>query len=406
MPEKSIINSFMDLFKDLEYDVRNHNEQSLINKYENGIKLLLPSPKKIGGPIAFYRARPAETVTAEQSITAIETFSYMPLRYNSLIPPKPARGRMNLTGQSIFYASSLPQTNFKEIKKDIKEGDEVYLSKWELKPDSVMNTYSVVISNKISETANSDIEVCITDPYIVNGPIGEYLRYFSDTLLKNEDDEDKKYLLTSLISHHIFNINGQYKKENELFPLHYDAIAYPSVQSKNGEYNWAIKPNFVDKHILLKYVVKGVLKADLQSVDFGSIGFNHNNKILWYNLKVFPSDTKFDSYCIWDIKGYKYTSFDYNLRDASGKEVSINGIKKIFEERKNEIVEALTNQGAFIERMNYEDVVNESSLIKSGVYPLWIPVSGWSIEIEGKQIEIANIGALLLYKTGLEKITN
>ena len=405
MSEKSIINSFIALFRDLENDVNNHNEQSLINKYKNGIKLLLPSPKKNGGPIAFYRARLAETVTAEQSITAIETFSYMPLRFNAQIPPKPARGRMNLTGQSIFYASSLPQTNFKEIKNDIKEGDEVYLSKWELKSDSVMNTYSVVISDKISETANPEIEVCITDPHIVNGPIGEYLRYFSDILLKNEDDENKKYLLTSFISHHIFNINGQYKKDNESFPLYYDAIAYPSVQSKNGEYNWAIKPEFVDKHILLKYVVKGVLKADLQSVDFRSIGFYHDNKILWYELKVFPSDTKFDSYCFWDIKGNKYTSFDYNVKDASGKEVSINGIKDIFEARKIEIVEALTNQGAFIEKIKYEDVVNESSLIKSGVYPLWIPVSGWSMVIEDKQIGISNIGALLLFKTGLEKIT-
>lgn len=406
MSEGTIVNSLFSILRNLEVDINNYDEQYLREKFKNGIKLLLPSPKNIEAPIAFYRARPAETITAEQPITAIETFSYMPLRYNSQIPPKPARGRMNLTGQSIFYASSLPQTNFKEIKKDIKEGDEVYLSKWELKPNSVMNTYSVVITDKISETANPEIEVCITDPHIVNGPIGEYLRYFSDKLLKDENEEDKKYLLTSLLSHHIFNINGQYKKENKSFPLYYDAIAYPSVQSKNGEYNWAIKPDFVDKYILLKYVVKGVLKADLQSVDFGSIGFNHDNKILWYDLKVFPSDTKFDSYCIWDIKGNKYTSFNYTLKDASGKEVSINAIKNIFEARKNEIVEALTTQGAFIEKMNYEDIINESSLIKSGVCPLWIPVSGWSIEIESKQIEVSNIGALLLYKTGLEKITN
>ena len=404
MSEKVIINSLLARLKELEVDVEIHSEQSLMEKYKNGIQFLLASPKEVSGPLFFYRARLAETVTEEQSIASIESFSYMPLKYNIETPPRPSRGRMNLTGQSMFYASSLPQTNYKEIKKDIREGDEVYLSKWELKSDSVMNTYSVIMSNKITESANPEIDVCITDPHIVNGFIGEYLRYFSDMLLRDEYVEEKKYLLTSFIAYNIFRINGKYRKGSESFPLYYDAIAYPSVQSLNGEYNWAIKPEFVDKHIHLNYVVKGVLKADLESVDFRSIGFNHDNAIIWYEMKVFPNDVKFESFCLWDNKGKKYTSFEYNLKDALGKSVSSKDIEYIFETKKNEIVEELINQGAFIGKIDYKEVVDESSLIKSGVYSIWIPINGWTIEIDGKQIDISNIGALLLYKTGLEKI--
>ena len=44
------------------------------------------------------------------------------------------------------------------------------------------------------------------------------------------------------------------------------------------------------------------------------------------------------------------------------------------------------------------------SLQHKGVYPLWISVNGWTIEIDGKQIGVSKIGALLFYKTGLEKI--
>lgn len=285
MSEEKVINELLSILNTIEKEANKYDEQSLIKKYQTGFQMLLPSPRKIVEPFSFFRARLAEDVTEEQPITSTETFSYMPLRYNK--DNRPKRGRMNLTGESIFYASSLPQTNFKEIKKDIKGGEEVYLSRWEMKLDSIMNTYSIVLNEKISESANPQTEVCITDPYIVNGPIGKYLRHLSDLLLRKEDDEERKYLVTSLLAHHIFNINGHYKRNDCEYPLYYDAIAYPSVECLNGEYNWAIKPDFVEKHIQLKYVIKGTVNKDLKSIEFENIGFLHNDSIIWYELKVF-----------------------------------------------------------------------------------------------------------------------
>lgn len=402
MSEEKSINALLSILNTIEKEVNKYDEQSLINKYKTGIKMLLPSPRKIVGPLSFYRARLAETVTEEQPITSTETFSYMPLRYNKDNLPK--RSRMNLTGESIFYASSLPQTNFKEIKKDIKGGEEVYLSRWEMKLDSIMNTYSIVLNENISESANPETEVCITDPYIVNGPIGKYLRYLSDLFLRKEDDEERKYLVTSLLAHHIFNVNGHYKRNDSEFPLYYDAIAYPSVECLNGEYNWAIKPDFVEKHIQLKYVIKGIVNKDLKSVEFENIGFLHNDSIIWYELKVFPSDAQYDSFCYWDVNGKKYSSFNYNLKDLSGNKISLKDIQSFFDSKKDEIIGYMTQQGAFKESLNYDNIVDELSLIKDGVNPLWVLVNGWTIEINGRQIGVSKIGASLFYKTGLEKI--
>lgn len=402
MSEEERINALLSILNTIEEEANKYDEQSLIKKYQTGFQMLLPSPRKIVEPFSFFRARLAEDVTEEQPITSTETFSYMPLRYNKGNRPK--RGRMNLTGESIFYASSLPQTNFKEIKKDIKGGEEVYLSRWEMKLDSIMNTYSIVLNEKISESANPQTEVCITDPYIVNGPIGKYLRHLSDLLLRKEDDEKRKYLVTSLLAHHIFNINGHYKRNDCEYPLYYDAIAYPSVECLNGEYNWAIKPDFVEKHIQLKYVIKGTVNKDLKSIEFENIGFLHNDSIIWYELKVFPSDVQYDSFCYWDVNGKKYTSFDYNLKDLSGNKVSLKDVQSFFDSKKDEIVENIILQGAFKESLSYDSIVDELSLIKKGVYLSWVPVNGWTIEIDGKQIGISKIGASLFYKTGLEKI--
>lgn len=402
MSEEERINALLSILNTIEEEANKYDEQSLIKKYQTGFQMLLPSPRKIVEPFSFFRARLAEDVTEEQPITSTETFSYMPLRYNK--DNRPKRSRMNLTGESIFYASSLPQTNFKEIKKDIKGGEEVYLSRWEMKPDSIMNTYSIVLNEKISESANPQTEVCITDPYIVNGPIGKYLRHLSDLLLKKENDEERKYLVTSLLAHHIFNINSHYKRNDCEYPLYYDAIAYPSVECLNGEYNWAIKPDFVEKHIQLKYVIKGTVNNDLKSVEFENIGFLHNDSITWYELKVFTSDAQYDSFCYWDVNGKKYTSFDYNLKDLSGNKVSLKDVQSFFDSKKDEIVENIILQGAFKESLSYDSIVDELSLIKKGVYLSWVPVNGWTIEIDGKQIGISKIGASLFYKTGLEKI--
>lgn len=402
MSEEKSINALLSILNTIEEEANKYDEQSLIKKYQTGFQMLLPSPRKIVEPFSFFRARLAEDVTEEQPITSTETFSYMPLRYNK--DNRPKRGRMNLTGESIFYASSLPQTNFKEIKKDIKGGEDVYLSRWEMKPDSIMNTYSIVLNEKISESANPQTEVCITDPYIVNGPIGKYLRHLSVLLLRKEDDEERKYLVTSLLAHHIFNINGHYKRNDCEYPLYYDAIAYPSVECLNGEYNWAIKPDFVEKHIQLKYVIKGTVNKDLKSIEFENIGFLHNDSIIWYELKVFPSDVQYDSFCYWDVNGKKYTSFDYNLKDLSGNKVSLKDVQSFFDSKKDEIVENIILQGAFKESLSYDSIVDELSLIKKGVFLSWVPVNGWTIEINGKQIGISQIGASLFYKTGLEKI--
>lgn len=57
MSEEKSINALLSILNTIEKEVNKYDEQSLINKYKTGIKMLLPSPRKIFGPLSFYRAR-------------------------------------------------------------------------------------------------------------------------------------------------------------------------------------------------------------------------------------------------------------------------------------------------------------------------------------------------------------
>lgn len=69
----------------------------------------------------------AAKIGKDEDLTLPSTFSYVPIEKSDVI----SRGRMNKKGQSMFYASLSPDTNYREICHDIKEGDEVYLSNGE-----------------------------------------------------------------------------------------------------------------------------------------------------------------------------------------------------------------------------------------------------------------------------------
>lgn len=104
------------LLQELINDTKYKNELELQHKYKKKLNLILHSPIIVNDPIVLYRSRLASDV--KDDITLPSTFSYVPLAYNAKNIPK--RGRMNLSGQSFFYASSSPDTNYKEIKKDVK----------------------------------------------------------------------------------------------------------------------------------------------------------------------------------------------------------------------------------------------------------------------------------------------
>ena len=85
-------------------------------------------------PITLYRSRLERKVGKEEDLSSPQTFSYVPLASTNKYFPNLQRA--NFSGQSVFYGSLSPTTNFREISEDITEGEEIYMAKWNISPDA------------------------------------------------------------------------------------------------------------------------------------------------------------------------------------------------------------------------------------------------------------------------------
>lgn len=402
----NVCNDKIRFLKELENDAKDKSEWELRDKYRDGLDLIHIAPTIINNPITLYRSRLVTDVKEEEDKTLPSTFSYVPLSYNAMNIPK--RGRMNLSGQSFFYASFSPDTNYKEIKKDIAAGDEVYLSKWEISANSVFSIYKIVSEENISESADTNTCICITDPNTVNGPIGKYLKTLSDIILKKEDNEDREYLVSSLISNDILvNMNGKScrGRDDEDIPIHYDAIVYPSTQFDDGainHYNLVITPQFIDQRASLKSVVKGVIKEDLQSIKYKNIGFNINGKIEWYEPYIYMKDVNIEISFITKDK----VIFDYEdaiVRDRDGKIVSESALRNYLKET---IIEGCIKENFLAESVSYGTNMNKDFSIEREMPPIIWETDGWTLERNSQCHDIALINIeKMTYKNVFKEVT-
>ena len=245
----------------------------------NPIKIILHNPYVVNDSVPLYRGRLAEYVGENEDLSRPATFSYVPLALNEKGLPR--MGRLNYKGQSIFYASERMKTNFNEISKDCKIGDEAYMSKWILKPNSNLHLYRTIPAWGVCTDNASGCIFTITDPNIVNGELGLYLKRVGYIMMSNE--EIGKYLGSSYIANCIYSSTGFVRNpKGKDFNFHYDGIVYPSAVGGSKDVNIALKPEFVDKHLELECVIKGRLSPDMRFVNYEKIGINEGGNIVWY----------------------------------------------------------------------------------------------------------------------------
>ena len=255
------------------------------------IKIILNAPVVFNDSMPLYRGRLAEDVGGTEDLSNPATFSYVPIVLNENGLPK--MGRANYRGQSIFYASVHMGTNFKEISKESNIGDEAYMAKWVLKPNSSLHLYRIIPDWGISETNNPDGLFTITKPEIVNSELGLYLKRLGYIMMSNE--EAGKYLGSTYIANCIYAATGVVKdsKGNIVYnDIHYDGIVYPSAIGNINDVNIALKPEFVDKNLELECVIKGRLVPDMRSVKYEKIGINENGRIVWYTSIIDDNSIK------------------------------------------------------------------------------------------------------------------
>lgn len=300
---------FIDLLDRVIGDAKTLSRTEFENKYKGKvIPIILNAPCVFNGSTYLFRGRLAEDVGLDEDLSSPATFSYVPLFLNNI--GKPKMGRANYEGQSIFYASEHIKTNFKEISKDSNIGDEAYMAKWRIKPNSNLHLCRTVPAWEISTANDSNGTFSIADPSIVNGELGLYLKRLGYIMMS--DEEVGKYLGSSFIANCIYSISVPTKdNDGNDTGFHYDGIAYPSVAAGGTEeVNIALKPEFVDKHLELECVIKGRLAPDMRSVKYEKIGINEGGRIVWYSsfideksiIEVMP--TYFDTTgCSVDLAG-------------------------------------------------------------------------------------------------------
>lgn len=231
-------------------------------------------------------------------------------------------GRANYEGQSIFYASEHMKTNFKEISKDSNIGDEAYMAKWRIKPNSNLHLFRTVPACGISTANDPNGTFSITDPSIVNSDLGLYLKRLGSIMML--DEEVGKYLGSSFIANCIYSINvPTIGDTGNNIGSHYDGIAYPSVAAGGTEeVNIALKPEFVDKHLELECVIKGRLAPDMRSVKYEKIGINEGGRIVWYSSFIDESSIIDVVPTYFDTTGRSVDLTGGKILDADDKVVS------------------------------------------------------------------------------------
>lgn len=371
-------------------------------KYKGkSIKIILNAPIVFNDSMPLYRGRLAEDVGKTEDLSSPATFSYVPRVLNEKGLPK--MGRANYKGQSIFYASEQMKTNFKEISKDSNIGDEAYMAKWKLKPNSNLRLYRTIPAWGINTDNEPNSIFTITEPNIVDSELGVYLKRLGYIMMSNE--EIGKYLGSSYIANCIYSANGFAKDSTgNKYEIHYDGIIYPSVASGGTEeVNIALKPEFVDKNLELECVIKGRLAPDMRSVKYEKIGINENGKIIWYTSFI-------DEDSIMNIVTQYYGSDGNNVDVSKGKilDADNNVVSELtplvhaLKFHRDEVFNALAQ---FIQtEVKENQTVTKTSLEKSVNLGLIREFNGWKLLSGGKSTPLSKVMYSFTLKNQLREI--
>lgn len=210
-------------------------------------------------------------------ITNINRFSYPPK--DKVLSPQ----RMNIINDSVFYGATDVKTAL--LETEIKEGDEFFVSVWAMKDETKMSIFPSIHYDIIHKLADNS-EECIKELLNNSSVHSVYEKYADIFSIPHADSEDAKninkyiYYLTGALAYKI--INQKFRIDGLLMQV--DAIMYPSVKNTRQSYNFAIRPEFVEEHMNLQYVVKAVLNKGRIRFSFKYIGIGQGKQIIWKQM--------------------------------------------------------------------------------------------------------------------------
>lgn len=338
--------------------------------------------------LSVYRSRIARHVGDNEDLSSPQTFSYVP---TALINDHfPRLQRANFSGQTVFYGSLSPTTNFREICEDITAGEEVYMAKWDFSQNAELMLYRILPPKGVF--VNDLFRKIFRFDEAQADYIEAYFRKLG-TMMMNSEEGNAKYLVSALYSNSIFQLppinlpDGSTTKP-------FDGIVYPSTKMENGsELNIAIKPECIDCNAHLNYVIRGKVSKDLRSIDYTDIGFCDNGVIRWYSPWINYSDIKPTKVYFWDIDNQMVDTSKGVLFDKTGNKVTdpfaLFGYKKsLWAKRYIQLFQESLRGNYNVDTIE-EDHLPSTTFKDSG---LLIVVDGWKLFCDNDVINIGKIG--------------
>lgn len=386
------IKAYTEKLLDLEESAKTMQESEYYSEFAQKFSCPLPSPYDLE-TLSLFRTRLASSDIDNEKERKISTFSYIPL--DSVTSDFPKRGRMNKTGQSLFYASLSPNTNYKEIKHDVCGGEEVYLSKWNIKGGEKLSTYIIPSISNIGPNADTEESYAITSSFFTQGEWGEYLRHLTRIFTTVEDESEHKYLCSSFLANHILSKKGKAfdARINDYVDFHYDAIMYPSVRIGNGKMvasNLVIKPDVVDTALELTYVIKGAIGQDISSLSYQKIGFPEAGQIVWYCLEL-DEVVDYKNIVLRSTEQKLYKLKDFPCTDKDGRIVTLKSFLPFMKNKiDSQLLQHVIESKLFKSTTSYNAITKKEDLLEvKELFVLW-PVEGWHLQ-SIKEIEIEAI---------------
>lgn len=388
-----IIKEHIEKLRDYIRSAKQMDEINFCKEFDND-DFLYHTNVPFEGGFDIYRSRLEKDMGANEDITKPSTFSYVPFEMRTRSFPK--LHRCNYSGQSIFYASLSPKTNFKEINLDAKEGETVYFAKWHIENDAKANLFRVIPPEGVDVIDEDNVTLRINTRQDLPADYIEYLRILGSIMMNTEGSDKECYLPCALISNFVYRIN-------EI--LSFDGIIYPSVKySDKVNLNIALKPEFVDKHMSLLYVIKGIVNKDLSTISFNEIGFCHKQNITWYKPMVYIDTIKITGYRFWDKNGCICDTNKGKIFDKNHKEIN-DPLVCFYANFDSWMGQFLTKAKDNIWKI--DTITDESSLVKH-VKDVCVGrmLEGWVLQSENNTVELVSVDFTFDFNSELEKLTS
>ncbi len=365
------------------------DEQTFRLTYENDQGTLPLSAIRLPDiQLSLYRSRLARFVRDNENLLSPQTFSYVPLASTNENFPKLQRA--NFSGQSIFYGSLSPTTNFREISEDVTAGEEIYMAKWIFSPDANLMLYKVLppkgafLNDYLRKMLGLDEET--------SNAFESFFQKLGDIMMSTEEG-NAKYLVSAFCANFVYKFQPLILPDGSKIKP-FDGILYPSTKVEDGsEWNMAIKPKCVNQYAKLQYVIRGKVAKDLRSIDYSDIGFCKDGEIHWYSPWIDHKDITPTKILVWDINDGLVDIDGGVLYDKVGKVVS--NPRAVFEYQKDQWAGEYIRHFQSSLRGDYNLEELEEDHLPSSTFrghAILRIVDGWKLVRNDREFDIGKIG--------------